>query len=70
MRMFIDWYKYTAGIVGLPVLFVMLFWGMQKTLFTGTCMIAGWKCQHAFAVAEALESVQAGNDLVVARRKN
>jgi len=35
MRMFIDWYKYTAGIVGLPVLFVMLFWGMQKTFFTG-----------------------------------
>lgn len=62
--LFLEWYKYTSFVVGVPITFVLLFMGMQKFVFTAGCMTAGWKCEYAFGVDEAFASYM--GDLLMA----
>ena len=54
---FSSWtYVYWKGstLVGAPILFCLLLVFMQKTLFTGTCALAGFQCQYGFGSVESI----------------
>lgn len=51
---FLCWYGFTAKLIGIPVLFVVLFVGFQKFVFTSTCMIAGYKCEYGLGASEGM----------------
>lgn len=41
------WYWNTSALVGIPVLFVLLVIGADKTLSTVTCQLSGSNCERA-----------------------
>lgn len=43
-----DWYKSTSTVIGVPVLAYLLMLGIQGSIFTLTCSIAGYQCKYAF----------------------
>lgn len=49
-----EWYKYSAFLVGLPVMFVVCMFALSRTLFTGTCLVAGYKCQFALGTEQIM----------------
>lgn len=54
LQNFLGWYGFTAKLIGIPVLFVVLFLGVQKFIFTSTCMIAGFRCEYSFGATDAM----------------
>lgn len=48
MKKFWEWYNSSAHYIGLVVLFFVLVWALQKIFFTGSCAVAGWKCEYSF----------------------
>lgn len=75
LQNFLGWYGFTAKLIGIPVLFVVLFLGFQKFVFTSTCMIAGYKCEFAFgsdiAMVDYMGDLLASNphvDIVAKKR--
>lgn len=51
---FLGWYGFTAKLIGIPVLFVLLFIGFQKFVFTTTCMVAGFRCEYSIGATDAM----------------
>lgn len=41
------WYWNTSALVGIPVLFILLVMGADKTLSTVTCQLSGTNCERA-----------------------
>lgn len=60
VKRFWEWYKYSALILGIPILFVLIFLGFEKFVFTSTCMIAGTKCEYALGADQALADYMGG----------
>lgn len=54
LKTFWTWYKYSSFLVGVPILFVLIFFAFQKFIFTSTCMVVGVKCEYAFGADQAL----------------
>lgn len=42
------WYWNTSALVGIPVLFILLVIGFDKSLATITCNVAGSNCERSF----------------------
>jgi hypothetical protein len=73
---FISWYMYTARLLGVPILAVLIVLGAQKGLFTFTCASVGWKCESSMGASDALAdymggmlAANPGQDIVVKPRK-
>lgn len=69
------WSDQTARLLGWPLLLVLIFTCFTKFVFTGTCLSAGYQCQHAFGVSQMaqgyLTSLVGGDaDIVVSKNKN
>ena len=41
------WYWNTSALVGIPVLFILLVMGFDRTVSTVTCQLAGSQCNRA-----------------------
>lgn len=44
----ITWARITAEVCGFPVMIVLVCSGIEKTVFTTTCQVAGFRCEHSF----------------------
>lgn len=74
-RAFLTWYSQTSRLLGAPVLLVLVCLGIQRFVFTGTCMLAGWKCEYGISsgsdIADHMRSLLAANpesDIVIKPR--
>lgn len=54
LKSFWSWYCQTACIVGIPVLMVIMLIATFKTIFTLTCLTAGYRCEGALGTQEAM----------------
>lgn len=54
MKVFWAWYCQTSCVVGIPVLMVIILIATFKTLFTLTCLTAGYRCEGALGTQEAM----------------
>lgn len=54
LKTFIGWYKYSSFLVGIPILFMLIFFAFQKFVFTSTCMVVGWKCEFAIGANDSM----------------
>lgn len=54
LETFWAWYKYSAFLVGVPVMFVLCMFAASRTVFTGTCLTAGYKCQYALGTEQIM----------------
>jgi hypothetical protein len=50
---FATWYSQTARLVGYPILFVILITAVEKTMFTVTCSLGGYQCEHSIIATDA-----------------
>lgn len=66
MTKFWEWYKSTAFYVGIPVLFFLLVYALQKTFYTASCRIALYKCENSIESDQAL--VDYMGDLIAANK--
>jgi hypothetical protein len=41
------WYSQTARLVGYPILFIILITAIEKTMFTVTCAVGEYQCEHS-----------------------
>lgn len=57
MKAFWNWFSYTAWLVGLAVLPVVLIYAFQAFFFTSSCAVAGWKCEYGIGADAALAAV-------------
>lgn len=48
------WYWETSKLVGAPLLLCLMLVGIQKTLFTGTCALAGYQCEYGFGSVDTI----------------
>lgn len=69
------WYKQTAMLLGMPVLFIILSMGAQRLFFTATCQTVGVKCEYAFGATDAMTNYMSellehnpGMDIVARKR--
>lgn len=51
MKAFGKWFIQTSTLVGVPVLFIVLVTAAEKTLFTFTCVTAGYQCEHSLLMS-------------------
>ena len=77
IKQFYRWYQTTALIVGFPILAMLLFLGLQKFIFTSTCMTIGYRCERAIGADESLQAYMGdllaanpGVDIVTKSRKH
>lgn len=67
------WYKYSSLLVGLPVMMVLMVFAVSRTVFTGTCLVAGYQCRYALGteaiMSQYLTSLVGGEaDLVIEQK--
>ena len=69
------WYKQTSTLLGVPILMLLLFVGVQKVFFTATCQVGGFKCEYSIGATDAMaqymgELLAANHDVdIVAKRR-
>ena len=51
MKAFWKWFLQTATLVGVPVLFIVLITAVEKSLFTLTCVTAGYQCESSLLMS-------------------
>lgn len=54
LKTFWNWYRYSSFLVGVPILFILIFMGIQKFTFTATCLTVGIKCEYAVGAEQAV----------------
>jgi hypothetical protein len=52
IREFKTWYSQTAKLIGYPVLFIVLITAIEKTMFTVTCALGEYQCEHSILGTE------------------
>ena len=50
-KAFGKWFMQTATAVGVPVLFIILVTAVEKSLFTLTCVTAGFQCESSLLMS-------------------
>lgn len=67
MKAFCKWFLQTSTLVGVPVLFIVLVTALEKTMFTISCVTAGYQCESSLLMSgktnEFIGELLAGEDL-------
>lgn len=48
------WYCQTSMLVGMPITLLICLMFVEKTLFTGTCWLAEYKCENSIGATSAM----------------
>lgn len=51
MKDFYRWFLQTATFVGVPVLFIIMVTAVEKSVFTLTCVTAGYQCENSLLLS-------------------
>ena len=56
MKTFWLWYKQTAVLVGIPILFLVLVSALTRSFFTASCVTIGWRCEYALGTSQMAQA--------------